>query len=420
MRSALIALAALFAALPLAAKDVTAKADVKAKSRPFYTDRFLRVGYAADPAVGGEEAARRCRRAGAWSFRTSKCDDATLAFCQTYALRIVLLPDGDLKTCVADLTRIANGPYASVLAGVQLGSDPTGGSEVDLAKWRTVLNLLRRRLPKVPVALPVRDEKSELIVKMAGTAGVTHLLVDLTDTPAPYARLNAISRALRGASGKQLQGLKLWAVAPGAAKKATGARELAWQMHWIFSAFAVERTDGVFFAREYKADDFGLMMRHFWATAAVHPYLTGHGEGTFAETKPPKTGAAAADLDLESADSLDLEQLEDAVADGFAPQACAKVAEGRAGDLEYLVFSDASPAVEGSSQMCLAVVNTTGEQVELGVKLVSKTGDVGTGYRRRLVPDPKTGGFSNSTRPRWGKTETVAPGEITFMDFNVK
>ena len=57
MRSALIALAALFAALPLAAKNVTAKADVKASARPFYTDRFLRVGYVADPVVGGEEAA---------------------------------------------------------------------------------------------------------------------------------------------------------------------------------------------------------------------------------------------------------------------------------------------------------------------------------------------------------------------------
>ena len=427
MRRTVIAAAVLAAAFPLLAKDMTARVIREAKSRPFYRDGFLRVGYVANPIAGGEDAAFRCRRAGAWTFRTSKCDDETLKFCRRYGLKIILLPKGDQKTCVGELARIAKGPYTNVVAAVQLGDDPTGGD--DFAKWRVVASAVRRQLPRAQVVLPVRDAESGTLRQMAGSmANVTHLAVDLTDAAAPYARLDKLARQLRDAPDKRLGKLKLWAVAPGGWKGLKGAKELAWQMHWICSAFAVERTEGVLFAREYKSDDFGLLMRHFLATAQLHPYLKEHGEGTFVDEKaanlakkPAVVSGAAEDLDLSDPSAMD--ELSDPFAAGHAPKACAAVAEGRPGDLEYLVFSEASGSsgVGTYPQVCLAVVNTTGEPVELGLKILEK-GSPGSGFRRNLRPDPATGAVVNLTIPRGphkgkGFSEPLAPGEISFMDF---
>lgn len=426
MRRTVIAAAVLAAGLPLLAKDMTARVIREAKSRPFYTQGFLRVGYATDPIAGGEDAAFRCRRAGAWTFRTSKCDDETLGFCQRYGLKIILLPKGDRKACVDDLVRIAKGPYTNVVAAVQLGDDPTGGD--DFAKWRVVANAVRRQLPRAQVVLPVRDAESGTLRQMAGSmANVTHLAVDLTDAAAPYARLDKLARQLRDAPDKRLGKLKLWAVAPSGWKGLKGAKELAWQMHWICSAFAVERTEGVLFAREYRPDDFGLLMRHFLATAQFHPYLKGHGEGTFVDEKAvnlaKKSAVTVDETDLELSDSSETDVLEDPFAAGPAPKACEAVAKGRPGDLEYLVFSEVPGpyGVGAIPQTCLAVVNTTGELVELGLKILEK-GNPGSGFRRNLRPDPKTDAVVNLTIPRGphkgkGFSEPLAPGEISFMDF---
>lgn len=442
MKLTLCSLVALCAALPLAARDITGHADITAKPRPFYgtgwgnpsgstyKDGFLRVGYATDPIPGDEDAALRCRRAGAWTFRTSKCDDETLEFLHRYGLKIVFVPDGDRRTCVSNLNRIAKSPYASVLAGIQLGTDPTGGTTDDLVKWRAVAAAAARNLRKVPIALPVRDEKSEIIPKLLGSAyGVTHLIVDFTDTPAPYKRLDLLSRALRDSPDKARQRLKVWLIAPGQAKGLSGATEIAWRMHWVFSAFAVERTDGVFFAQEYRSDDFGLVMRHIWATAAVHPHLMGHGEGAAVEVRAPKpeklSSSTDEDTNLESNESLRLDDLEEAMATGTAPVACENVVAGRKGDLEYLVLAEKPGVEDDESQMCVAVVNTSGESVEFSVKLKSRTGFMGGGYWRRMVPDPKTGAFTNITHCRGPRrrnefTETIKPGEIGFLDFRVK
>lgn len=427
MRRTVIAAAVLAAGLPLLAKDMTARVILDAKSRPFYTDGFLRIGYAADPLAGGEEAALRCRRAGAWAFRTSKCDDETLKFCQRYGLKIILLPKGDQKACVDDLARIAKGPYTNVVAAVQLGDDPTGGA--DFAKWRVVAGAVRRQLPRAQVVLPARDAESGMLRQMAGSmANVTHLAVDLTDAAAPYARLDKLARQLRDAPDKQLGKLKLWAVAPGGWKGLKGAKELAWQMHWICSAFAVERTEGVLFAREYKPDDFGLLMRHFLATAQIHPYLMGHGEGTFVDEKAEKLARKPAvaidEMDIGLSDSSETDVLDDPLATGRAPKACEAVAKGRPGDLEYLVLAQVPGcARRGISQICLATVNTTSESVELGLKIIDK-GGAGDGFRRNLRPDPKTGAVVNLTTPRGphmgkGFSEPLAPGEISFMDFTL-
>ena len=443
MKRMLIAGAALFAAaLPLLAKEVTAHVDAKAVPRQFYatgwgcekgsdySDGFLRVGYAADPVAGGEEAALRCRKAGAWTFRTTKCDDETLAFCSRYALRIVLVLEGDLKTCGANLARIGKGPHASAICGVQLGNDPTGGTDEDIKKWRALAASVRRNLPGVPIALPVRDETSPILAKLIGTVpNVTHLAVDLTDAPAPYERLKKISIALRRSPDRTLRTLKLWAVAPGERKGLTNVQEVSWRMHWIFSAFAVERTDGVFFARDYKSDDFGRALRHLWVTVAVHPYLMGHAEGSSApsEAAKPATRPAvtAADIDLEPAGVSGIDDIEDEEDRSPAPQACANAAEGRLGDLELLVFAEHPGEDEpGRSQMCVAAVNTSGEAVDLTLKINTKTGYLGGGYWRWMLPDPKADTFVTLTHPRGPRNkhefvETIRPGEIAFLDFRL-
>ena len=443
MKRMLIAGAALFAAaLPLGAKEVTAHVDAQAVPRQFYatgwgnehgadySGGFLRVGYAADPVAGGEEQALRCRKAGAWTFRTTKCDDETLKFCSRYALRIVLVLEGDLRTCAGTLARIGKGPYASVVCGLQLGSDPTGGTEEDVKKWRTVATAARRDLPDVPVALPVRDEKSPILAKLIGTApGITHLMVDLTDAPAPYERLKQLSLALRRSSDPALRPLKLWAVAPGERKGLTNVQEVSWRLHWLFSAFAVERTDGVFFARDYKPDDFGRALRHLWVTVAVHPYLMGHVEGSSAAAaaKKPATQpvVTSSDIDLEPSDVSGVDDIEDKEDRGPAPQACARVAAGQTGDLEFLVFAERPGQDEpGRSQMCLAAVNTSGEPVELTLKINTKTGYMGGGFWRWMLPDPKADSFTTLTHPRGPRNkhefvETIRPGEIAFLDFRL-
>ena len=108
---------------------------------------------------------------------------------------------------------------------------------------------------------------------------------------------------------------------------------------------------------------------------------------------------------------------------GAAPVACANVAAGRTGDLEYLAFIEKEGEPE-DTQICLFVVNTSGERMRLKVNLKSKSGLTGPGFRRRLTLDAKTGGMSDRTTERVHDPlkpfcEWVEPGEITFMDFRI-
>ena len=431
MKRLLIGFAALTAAFACGAKDVSIELDAGAAKRPFFADGVIPVGYAADPKPGDEAAALACRRAGAWLFHTSVCDDATLAFLSEYGIRIVLVIDGDLKTAVATLTRVAAGKYAHVLAGVQLGTDPTGGE--DLAKWRAVLSAVTRQKLKCPVALPVKDIESPILKRMKGYLGaVTHLAVDLRDTPAPFEKLKRLSMQLESSPDASFKRFRLWAIAPGRlpgtpAAEASSPATIAWQTHWFMTAFAIGQTDAVFFDRPYGADDFGLLLRHLWATTARTQHLVGGGESEaivkVATAATRKSATTEDDLSLDDAESLNVDDLAAALTAGTPLTACAKVAEGRIGDLQYLaLLSDEKPNSEDGTlgRMGLLMVNTSGEKVRVTVKTNTKGGGTGTGFRRRFVPDAKTGGMSVSLRERFGAVKAeIEPGEVTFVSFSI-
>jgi hypothetical protein len=413
------------AAAVSSAADLTLSIDTKAPARQAFPHGAPCVGYAADPQAGGEEAAIACRRAGAWLFRTALCDDATLAFCAQYGLRLFVVLDGDQKEVIATLNRLAQSPHKEVVAGLQLGADPAGGA--DPSMWRKLAAHAARQLPNIPIALPVKDLESPLFVAMGGSMGpVTHLIVDLRDAPAPYEKLERIAGKLRKAPDKSVERLRRWAVGPGRLPGATdeeaaASPALAWQIHWIMSALAVDRTDGVFIERPCRADDFGLAMRHLWAATTGNRSLIGHGEGASSSEAPkaaPK--APAADMELDGDLGMDAIELSDAWTPGPAPVACANVAAGKPGDVEYLVLL-APPVDNDGQRVCLFVVNTAAERVTIHLDVNKSGGNVTSGWRRRLVPDAEKGAMRNSTRERSGKpfAEVVEPGEITFMDFRI-
>jgi len=403
------------------AKDLTIAIDTTAPKRDAFPHYVPCVGYAADPKAGDEAAALACRRAGAWLFHTSLCDDATLEFCDLYGLRLFVVLDGDQKAAIATVNRLAQSPHKGVVAGLQLGADPTGGA--DPSMWKKVASVAARQFPKAAVALPVKSPDSPMLAAMnVGLESVTHLVVDLRDATAPYERLEAVAKKLRKSSDKRLAKLRLWVVGPGQVaglKDANAA--LAWQMHWIMSAFAVDSTDGVFVERPYRADDFGLAMRHFWAVTTGNRSLVGHGEGAAPTPvkKAAKKPAATISLDDEGIGN-DVIELGEAETRGPAPVACANVAAGKNGDIEYLVLL-APPVEKDGQRVCLVLVNTTGERVKLSIDVNKKGGSVSSGWRRRLVPDEEKGVMRNSTRERWGNpfSETIEQGEVTFLDFRI-
>ena len=105
MKRLVLGFAAL-AAVVCCAKDVTIDLDCNAAKRAFFSHGGIPIGYVDNPKAGDEAAVLACRRAGAWMFHTSVCDDATLAFLSKYGIRIVLVLDGDLKSMIATLTRL--------------------------------------------------------------------------------------------------------------------------------------------------------------------------------------------------------------------------------------------------------------------------------------------------------------------------
>lgn len=432
MKRLLVLSVALAAALSGGAKDVSIDLDCTSPKRPFFRDGTIPVGYSADPKPGDEAAALACRRSGAWIFHTSKCDDETLAFLSEYGMRMVLVLDGDLKTVVGTLTRVATGKYKHVLMGVQFGRDPTGGE--DLGKWRSALAAVARTKLKCPIALPVKDFDSPIVRRMLGYFGsVTHLMVDLRDTPAPFEKLKKLSVQLEQSSDASLRRLKLWTLAPAClpdtpAEKRSSPETLAWQTHWFMTAFAIDKVENVFFDRPYLQDDFGFMLRHLWATTTRTQNLFAVGESAAmikvetAATQKKKV-TTEDDLKLVGAESLNVEELAAALTAGTPLTACAKLADGRLGDLQYLaLFADPDAGEEEGSggRMCLLMVNTTGERVKVGVNLNTRLGGSGNGFRRRFVPDGKTGRMSVSLRERFGRvSEELEPGEVTFVSFRM-
>ena len=432
MKRLLVLSVALAAAVVCGAKDVSIDIDCTLPKRAFFTRGTIPVGYRTDPKPGDEAAALVCRRSGAWIFHTSKCDDETLAFLSEYGMRMVLVLDGDLKTVVSTLTRVATGKYKHVLMGVQFGWDTTGGE--DLGKWRSALAAVSRTKLKCPIALPVKDFDSPIIKRMLGYLGpVTHLTVDLRDTPAPFEKLKRLSVQLERSPDASLRRLKLWTLAPACLpgtpdEKKSSPETVAWQTHWFMTAFAIEKVENVFFDRPYRQDDFGFMLRHLWATVTRTQNLIAAGESAAmikvetAETQQKKV-TTEDDLKLTGSESLNVEELAAVLTAGTPLTACANIAEGRLGDLQYLaLFANPDPGEEEGSggRMCLLMVNTSGERVKVSVKINTPLGGSGNGFRRRFVPDEKTRKMSVSLIERFGRVaEELEPGEVTFVSFRM-
>lgn len=420
-------LATLLISVVVKAGSFTIAIDTQSPARKVYADGTFRVGYCADVCIGDEAAALSCRRAGAWLFRSSQCDDATLEFCDRYALKMLVVLKGSQDDMVKTVKRLGKSRYKKVVVGVQLSEEPI--EEKDVAMWRQIALLTSRELPKVPIAIAVKDLNVEIIARMGSALKyITHLSVDLREENAPYSRLDQIGKTLRGSQDDEISKLRLLAIGPGRLnaaddKKISSSNLLAWQMHWILAAFAIDRTDMVFVDRKYRADDYGLAMRHFWAVATKCVSIISHGEGATSDksTQPlKKVSAPQSEMTLDIDSAEETIELSDAFTPALAPMACANIAAGKRGDVEYLVLMSGVD-MDGERTLSLVVVNTSGEKATLKLNVNKNGGNVTSGWRRRLVPDKDSGKIKNSTRQRFGKpfSETVDDGEVTFIDFRI-
>ena len=166
-------------------------------------------------------------------------------------------------------------------------------------------------------------------------------------------------------------------------------------------------------------------MRHLGASVRGCPTLVAHGEGTGSAGPVGKgraSGVAAPDPDAEEIE-IEGENPSALESDVSAPQACGNVAAGRKGDLEYLAFIGVEGAQE-DTQVCLVVVNTSGERTRLKLNLKCKTGFAGSGFRSGLTPDRESRTMIDRTVERVRNPpkpfgEWMEPGEIAFIDFEI-
>lgn len=377
-------------------------------------------GYAADPVPGGEEAVLRCRRAGAWTFRTAKCDDATLAFARSAKIKVVLVLPPDPKKVAADLAHIVRNGFAEAVAGFQLGTDPKGGG-ADGQAWRSVAQLVARAFPKAPLAVPVRDEKVPMAELLKdGMRSVTHLSFEISDDPAPYERLYNAAVALRKSENPLLRRPRFWAVAPDRLPGAPAAdrgtlKTAAWQVQWLMSAYATEKVDAVFFNQPAEANDLGAALRYLGVAFRGHGLVVAHGEMRDAK---PKKKSVEISLDLDE-ENVSIEGEELALAG--TPKACRDFAQTGIGDLEYLVLVAGEGQGRGwNDSVCVLFSNTGTEPVRVGVEV--KSGKFRNYTRYRIYPDPETGktvrralgGYCTPGMPGY---VIIPPGDVSAVVF---
>lgn len=421
MRMRAIAVAAACLALAAGAKqrEFAFALDYREKPLADVTFGVPGFGYADDPVPGGEEAVLRCRQAGAWAFRTARCDDATLAFVTKAKIKVVLVLPPDPKKVSADLPRIVRNGFAEAVAGFQLGTDPKGGG-ADGQTWRAVVQLVERFFPKTPLALPVRDGNvpmAELL--MDRMRSVTHLSFEIADEPEPYGRLSGMTAALSKAADPQLRNLRYWVLAPDRLPGAPAAdrgtlRTAAWQMQWLMSAYATEKVDAVFFNQPAEANDLGAVLRYLGVAFRGHGRVIAHGE--MRDAKPRKnTAEISLELDDENV-SVNGEEL----ALVGTPKACRDFAKTGVGDLEYLVLSRGEGQGVFNDSVCVLFSNTGTEPVRVGVEI--KMGKFHNYTRYRLYPDPETGktvrralgGYCRAGMPGY---VIVPPGDVSVVVF---
>ena len=407
-------------AAAVTAKDFSTLVDL-APAQPLarVPKKFPGFGYVCDPKVGGEETVLEYRHSGAWVLKTRVCDDKTLEFLKRNQIAILLVLDGSREKINADLRRIADGKYGSAIAGFLLGDRTDGGGETEAEKWRAVVSSIRRQFKDVPIAIPAADAKPPLAKMLADRIReVNHLVFDFSKVPAPYKKLKDIAKAVNFGSSRDMKRMRLWVIAP---DRMPGSDEstrsdfktISWKVHWMMSAYAVETVDAVLFNEPMRPDEFGYTLRYLGQAFRDHGVVLMHGESASSEAAKSKSS------------SPDLEQDFDDLTGGFggednmkivaSPKACANLADGKNGDVEYLALAN------GSDRLCLVMVNTSGRRTKYTVETKGKkTGDCTI---RRMYVDPGTkkvkreayGGYSQPGLPYVSYVEPDAVETVTLI-----
>ena len=397
-----------------AAKDFSTTIDL-APAQPLarVPKKFPGFGYVCDPKIGGEETVLEYRHSGAWVLKTKVCDEKTLEFLVRNHISILLVLDGSREKINADLKRIADGKYDSAIAGFLLGDRADGGGEAEAEKWRAVVSSIRRRFKDVPIAIPAADAKPPLAKMLADRIrDVSKFVYDFSKVPAPYKKLKEITKSLTFGSNKDLKRMRLWVIAP---DRMPGSDEstrsdfktTSWKIHWMMSAYAVEAVDAVLFNQPMQPDDFGYTLRYLGQAFRDHGTVLTHGESASSEAAKSKSI------------SPDLEQDFDDLTGGFggednmkiiaSPKACANLANGKTGDVEYLALAN------GSDRLCLIMVNTSGKRTKYTVETKGKK--TGNCTIRRMFLDPgtkkvKREAFGGYGQPGLPYTSSIEPGAV--------
>ena len=401
-----------------AAKDFSTTIDL-APAQPLarVPKKFPGFGYVCDPKVGGEETVLEYRHSGAWALKTKVCDDKTLEFLVRNRISILLVLDGTREKINADLKRIADGKYGAAIAGFQLGDRPDG--DADAEKWRAAVASIRRRFKDTPIAIPAADAKPPMAKMLADRMrDVSKLVYDFSKVPAPYKKLKEITKSITFGGNKDLKRMRLWVIAPdrmpGSDESArSDFKTTSWKIHWMMSAYAVEAVDAVLFNQPMQPDDFGYTLRYLGQAFRDHGTVLTHGESASADAAKSKTS------------SPDLEQDFDDLTGGFggednmkiiaSPKACANLADGKTGDVEYLALAN------DSDRLCLVMVNTSGKRTKYTVETKGKK--TGNCTIRRMFLDPETkkvkreafGGYGQPGLPYTSYVEPDAVETVTLI-----
>lgn len=218
----------------------------------------------------GDTDAARLYGTGAWTVRTERMDEKTLQFLRKTSTRAIFLLDGDDKEIDEGLHRIFNGGYVDLVAGFQLGSDPSGGGSANAMKWRKAVAFLSYRMRRIPVAVPSRGGVSPMLDLLGKHAMfVTRLVEDLTDCASPF---ESLSKAVK----KKEPWRYLWTVAP--RSKAGDHSDALRRARWLLEAYSAGGVEAVIGEGPAERDGFGLAMRFMFAAFRDQPVVLMHGK----------------------------------------------------------------------------------------------------------------------------------------------
>lgn len=423
MKKTLMLAAVACAALAIEAKDCKILVDQTAAPIVTTTKEFPGFGYVDDPRIGGEEVCLDYRHAGAWIFKSKKCDEATLKFLAKYDIRLLLVLEGSREEIAAKLKLIDEGGYQNAIAGFQLGDDVTGGGMGEAEKWRAaVAQIVKRFEGKKPIALPARTME-----KMKGTKAVrdvaeyvpmasvipdqlgriSHLVVDAKDKRNPYPSLQEMKKSFM--KNKNFKNMKMWVIGPDrkpgvADDKINEFPSIAYKIHWLCAAYAAEGVDAVIFDQKAEPNDFGYTLRYLGLAFHDHPVVMMHGETK--NEKEFKGFSTAPDLEQEIDDKAGFGE-KDNMKIIPTPKAVSKFAKDEGGDVEYLVLANGGGT---ASRICMVMVNTSGEPAKVSVEL--KKNKSGNSTYRRMYFDKEKGKVVREAIGGYGQPGFPFPAKI--------